>query len=65
MVKALGGFQAKVARRIMRRLPQKKTFGNWAYTSAATETAREEAGLLMIEDYIWRRQNTVAHYIAT
>ena len=28
-------------------------------------TAREEDWFLTMEDYIWRRQNTVAQYIAT
>ena len=32
------------------------------YTSVAT--SREEAGFLTMEDYIRRRQNTVAQYIA-
>ena len=39
--------------------PDKK----WEYTS--TETAREEAGFKTMEEYIWRRKNTVAQYIDT
>ena len=37
--------------------------GIWKYTLAAM--AQEESGVLIVEEYIRRRQNTVAHYIAT
>ena len=47
----------------MGRLPRRKVDGKWTSTSAAT--AREYAGFLKMKDYIWRRQNTVAQYIAT
>ena len=61
--KALGGFQTQVAIRLMGRLPRKTLDGSWRYTSAAA--AREEAGLLTMEEHIRRRKNTVAQYIAT
>ena len=57
----LGGFQDQVARRLMGRLPQQILDGRWVYTSA--EAAREEAGLELMETYIWKRHNTVAQYI--
>ena len=63
MGKSLGGFQTQVERRLMGRLPQSTPDGRWTYTSAATE--RSEAGFLTMEEYIRRRQNTVAQYIAT
>ena len=62
MVKALGGFQTQVARRLTRRLLWRTLDGRWRYTSAAV--AREEVGFLTMEEYIRRRQNTVAQYIA-
>ena len=42
----------------MGRLLHKKPDRKWTYISA--EMAREEAGFLMMEEYIRRRQNTVA-----
>ena len=45
--------------RLLRRTPDRK----WKYTSAAM--AREEAGVLVVEEYIRRCQSTVAQYIAT
>ena len=61
--KALGRFQTQVMRRLTGRLPRKPPDGNCTYISAGT--AREEAGLLTMEEYIRRHQNAVAHYIAT
>ena len=58
-----GGFQDKVVIRLMGRLPRRKSYGKRTYTSA--ENTREEAGLLTMEDYIWRQQSTVTYYIAT
>ena len=52
MGKALGGFNAQVARRMMGRLPRRTPEGKWIYTSAAT--AREEAGFFIMEEYIRR-----------
>ena len=63
MVKAMGVFQAKVERRLMVRLLRRTPDMKWKYTSAAM--AQEEAGLLAMEEYIRRRQNTVAQYIDT
>ena len=60
---ALGMFQDQVARRITGRLLRQKPDGKWTYTSAAT--AREEVGILTMEDYIRWRQNTVTQYIDT
>ena len=61
--KALGGFQDQVARRMTGRLPQRKPDRKWMYNLAAT--AREEAGLLRMEEYIRRHHNTVTQYIVT
>ena len=61
--KALGGFQDQVARWLTGRLPRRTLDRKWTYTSAAT--AQEEAGLLTMEEYIRRRQNTVVQYITT
>ena len=62
MVKALGGFQTQVERRLTGRLPRRTPYGKWTYTSA--ETSREEAGFLTMEEFVRRRQNTVVQYIA-
>ena len=43
-------------------LPRRKPDRRWTYTLAAA--AREEAGSLMMEEYIRRQQNTAAQYIA-
>ena len=64
MGRVLGGFQDQVARRLTGRLLRQKTDGKWEYTSAAA-AAREEAGFQTMQEYIRRRQNTVAQYIAT
>ena len=61
--KALVGFQAQVARRLAVPLPQRTPEGKCTYT--LVETAREEAEFLTMEEYIRRRQNIVAQYIAT
>ena len=58
MGKALGRFQAQVARRLTGRLPWRKPDGNWTYT--LEDMARDEAGLLTMEEYILRHHNTVA-----
>ena len=63
MGKALGGFQTQVKRRLTGQLLWRKTEGKRRYNSAAV--AREAAGFLTIEEYVRRRQNTVAQYIAT
>ena len=57
------GAQAQVARRLTGQLLRRTPNGKWKYTSAAM--AREEAGVLVVEEYIMRCQSTVAQYIAT
>ena len=61
MGKALGGFWNQTARRLKGHLPRRTPYRRWRYTLAAA--ARYEAGFLMMEEYIRRQQNTVAHYI--
>ena len=63
MGKSMGGFQAQVERRLKVQLLRRTPNGKWKYTSAAM--AREEAGVLVVEEYIRRCQITVAQYIAT
>ena len=63
MGKALGGFKNHVVIRLKGRLPRRTPEGRCRYTSVVA--AREEEGFLMMEDYIRRRQNTVAQYITT
>ena len=60
---ALRGFQDQVERRLMGNLLWKRGDGKWDHTSA--DAAREEVGLETMETYIWKKQNTVAQYIAT
>ena len=55
----LGGFQDQVSRQMMGMIPRRKPDSKWVYISTAT--ARYEAGLLEMGDYIWRQQNTVSH----
>ena len=63
MGQVLGGFKDQVARRFKGRLPPRRTDVKCEYTSAAA--AREEVGFEVMGEYIWRRQNTVVHFIAT
>ena len=63
MGRIMGGLQEQVGRSLTGRIPQRKLDRKWEYTSEATE--REEAGFQMAEEYIRRRQNTVAQYIDT
>ena len=58
---ALGGFHTQVTRRLMGQIPRRTTGRKWRYTLAAA--ARKEAGFLNMEEYVRRRQNTVARYI--
>ena len=60
---ALGGVHTQLERRMMRQLPRRTTDGTWKYDSMAA--AREAAGFLTMEEYVRRRQNTIAQYIAT
>ena len=65
MGKSLGGggvhnqLSRRLTRRLLRRTPNRK----WKYTSAAM--AWEEAGVLVVEEYIRCHHNTVAQYIST
>ena len=63
MGRVVGGFQDQMTRRLIWRLPRRQVDGKWDYT--LTAMARAEAGFEMMEEYIWRRQNMVAQYIAT
>ena len=60
--KALVEVQSQVARQLTGRLLWRKPDRKWTYTSTAT--ARGEAGLLTMEEYIRRIHNMVAQYIA-
>ena len=58
MGRVLGGFQDQVERRLTGRLPRRRNYEKWDYTSAAA--AREEASFKVTEEYIQRRHDTVA-----
>ena len=62
MGRFLGGFQYQVVQLLTGRVLQQRTDRKWEYTS--TVLAREEAGFEVMEEYIRRRQNTVAEFIA-
>ena len=57
MGRVLGVFQYQVAQQLTGRLPWRRHDGKLEYTSAIA--AIEEANFEAIEEYIWRRQNTV------
>ena len=59
----LGRFQYQVAPQLMGRLPRRRTYEKWEYTLASE--AREESGFEVMEEYSWRRQNTVTQFIDT
>ena len=59
----LRSLQDQVERRLTGELPQQSLDGRWEYILA--ELAREEAGFELMEIYIRKSHNTVAHYIAT
>ena len=61
--RALSAFIHGAARRLTGRQPRKGRDGKWHYPSL--EGAMKEAGLTDVRTSINRRQNTVAHYIAT
>ena len=56
--KGPGGFQDQVGQRLMEQILRQKTDSKWEYT--LVEMARKEVGLQTMEEYMWRRQNTVA-----
>ena len=59
----LGGFHHYMDRWLMVKQPRKEEDGNCRYPSLAAEIA--EAGLEVLDNYVARRQNTVAQYIVT
>ena len=63
MDSALDAFQVRAARRLAGRQPCRVRDGLWFYPSLAG--AMKEAGVVRIRTSILRRQNTVAHFIAT
>jgi hypothetical protein len=63
MLRVLEGFHHKVARRISGKMARQTANGTWYYPPL--RTALEEAGLFPIQEYIRRRQATLAQYIAT
>ena len=62
MGRVLGGFQDQVARQLTGQLPRRQADRKWGYT--LTEAEKVEARFETMEAYIWKRQNTVVHYIA-
>ena len=58
-----GGFQYQLERKLIERILRWRVDGEWEYTLLVA--ARAESGFEAMEEYIWRIQNTVAHYIAT
>jgi hypothetical protein len=62
MLRVLEGFHHKCAHRISG-LMARQTAAGWYYPPLATAMA--EAGLYPIQEYIRRRQSTIAQYIAT
>ena len=62
MGRALGRFQYQALRQLTGRLMRQKPDGKRTYTSVVM--AREEAGFHKMEEYIWKRKNTVTQYIA-
>ena len=63
MLQPLEGFHHQVARRLTGRLPRKSANNQWIYPPVA-ETLHL-AGFFTMKEYIRRRQNTVADYIAS
>ena len=63
MGRALGSLQNRVARRIAGRQTKLREDGGWEYPPL--ETAMEEAVFEDMGDYVPKRQNKVAQYIAT
>ena len=57
------GFRHRVARRLLRRQPQRGLDGTWEYPPL--EEAMAEAGMQYVETYVSHCHNTVAQYIAT
>ena len=62
MGRVLGSLQDQVEWRMIGRVLRQRLDWKWEYT--LTAAARAETGFEPMETYIWRRQNTVVHYIA-
>ena len=60
---ALGGFQHRVFRWITGIHSKRRVDGSWEQPTL--ETVMEEVGFENVGTYVLKRQNTVAHYIAT
>ena len=63
MERALDSFQQRVARRIIENQARQRVDRSWEYSPLAEELG--EAGFKWIRKLVTRRQNMVAHYIAT
>ena len=63
ILQALQGFHHRIARRLSGLVATRGRNGTWDYPLIAE--ALERAGLSTIEEYILRRQNTIAAYVAT
>ena len=63
MEAALDAFQGRVARRLTGRMPRCGRDGKWIYLPLAGAT--KEAGIVQARTSVFRRQNTVAQFIAT
>lgn len=62
MLKMLDGFHHRIARRITNKMPTRLGNDTWHYPPI--QEALDDAGLYTITEYIQRRQNTIAQYIA-
>jgi hypothetical protein len=64
MLSKLEGFHQQIARRLMGRAPvYLRREGQWQYSPLGD--AKEEAGLFSIDEYITRRRNRIAEFVAT
>ena len=63
MGRVLGGFQEHMLRQFTGRLLRRHIDRKWEYISVAA--AKKAAGFEAMEEYIWRKQNTVTQFIAT
>ena len=61
MVRALGGLQHMVSRKITGRQPKWQVDGSWEYLPLETEI--QEAGFEEIGEYVLKRENTFVQYI--
>ena len=61
----MGGFQHRVDLRIMGKKTWRPQDGSWEPPPPPLEEAMREEGMEEVEEYVLRRHNTVAQYIAT